>query len=213
MGPPFAFRISKLLVIKTMLYIGSTLSCSYVKRHFQMRMKLKRLCLLCFPPKESFNNNAVRHFTVYAELIQTLLQAERHHELVVWNNQHRPLGSAHCLKYIPILSINPKMMFTLRTIKETLVVKTNTDTTRGKCHVFPTRVRTFPNKELTNKIVRECGWFNHITKKCRIPSHLIDLYLKSMGRRHAASVEKCEAHFILLVRPSAGSCLRVVCLA
>ena len=35
-----------------------------------------------------------RRFQVYSELIQTLLEAEKHSELMVWNNQQRPVGSA-----------------------------------------------------------------------------------------------------------------------
>ncbi|KAJ1262453.1 hypothetical protein BS78_09G108800 [Paspalum vaginatum] len=35
-----------------------------------------------------------KNFTVYSELIQTLLQAKRHRELMVWNNQQCPLCSA-----------------------------------------------------------------------------------------------------------------------
>ena len=33
-------------------------------------------------------------FTVYANLIQTLRQAEKNHELTVWNSQQRPPGTA-----------------------------------------------------------------------------------------------------------------------
>ena len=34
-----------------------------------------------------------RRFQVYSELIQTLLEAEKHSELIIWNNQQRPVGS------------------------------------------------------------------------------------------------------------------------
>jgi hypothetical protein len=32
-----------------------------------------------------------REFTVYSELIKTLLQAERHNELVIWNSNQSPI--------------------------------------------------------------------------------------------------------------------------
>ena len=35
-----------------------------------------------------------RNFQVYSDLIHTLLEAEKHSELMVWNNQQRPVGSA-----------------------------------------------------------------------------------------------------------------------
>ena len=35
-----------------------------------------------------------RNFQVYSDLIHTLHEAEKHSELMVWNNQQRPVGSA-----------------------------------------------------------------------------------------------------------------------
>ena len=35
-----------------------------------------------------------KNFTVYSSLIQTLKQAEKNHELTVWNSNQRPLGTA-----------------------------------------------------------------------------------------------------------------------
>jgi hypothetical protein len=34
-----------------------------------------------------------RGFTVYSKLIKTLLQAERHNELLIWNSNQGPLGA------------------------------------------------------------------------------------------------------------------------
>jgi len=44
-------------------------------------------------------------------------------------------------------------------------------------------------------VCQKCGCYNHITKKCRTPSHLVDLYLKSVGHGRAAPGQKYEAHF------------------
>jgi hypothetical protein len=35
-----------------------------------------------------------KNFKAYALLIQTLRQAEKNHELTIWNSQQRPLGTA-----------------------------------------------------------------------------------------------------------------------
>ena len=35
-----------------------------------------------------------RNFHVYSDLIHTLLEVEKHSELMVWNNQQRPVGYA-----------------------------------------------------------------------------------------------------------------------
>jgi hypothetical protein len=37
----------------------------------------------------------------------------------------------------------------------------------------------------------ECGCYNHVAKKCPTPKHLVDLYMKSMGR--AQNNQKFEA--------------------
>ena len=41
----------------------------------------------------------------------------------------------------------------------------------------------------------ECGCYSHTTKKCRTPSHLVDLYLNSVGHGRVALGQKYEAHF------------------
>ena len=42
---------------------------------------------------------------------------------------------------------------------------------------------------------QKCGCYSHITKKCRTLSHLVDLYLKSVGRGRATQGQKYEAYF------------------
>jgi len=39
-----------------------------------------------------------RGFTIYFELIKTLLQAERHNELLIWNSNKGPVGANHLLE-------------------------------------------------------------------------------------------------------------------
>ena len=47
-------------------------------------------------------------FQVYSELIQTLLEAKKHSELMVWNNQQRPIGSAPLPKVHAYTQNKPK---------------------------------------------------------------------------------------------------------
>ena len=39
-----------------------------------------------------------KNFTDYALLIQTLRQAEKNHEIIIWNSQQRPMGTAPLLE-------------------------------------------------------------------------------------------------------------------
>jgi hypothetical protein len=51
-----------------------------------------------------------------------------------------------------------------------------------------------PKHENNNKnTCYKCGCYNHVAKKCRTPTHLVDLYMKSAGR--AQNHQKFEAHF------------------
>ena len=49
-----------------------------------------------------------RRFQVYSELIQTLLEAEKHSKLMVWNNQQHPVGSAPLLEVHAYTHNKPK---------------------------------------------------------------------------------------------------------
>ena len=51
-----------------------------------------------------------------------------------------------------------------------------------------------PKYDKNNKTTcYKCGCYNHVAKKCRTPKHLVDLYMKSVGRAH--DDQKFEAHF------------------
>jgi hypothetical protein len=116
---------------------------------------------------------------------------------MVWNNQQRPIGSAPLPEVHAYTQNKPKLIVDLlRSILREIPrkVKTNADSTRNPKLVFPTMVRTFPNIGMTN-LCQKCGCYSHTTKKCRTPSHLVDLYLKSVGRERAALGQKYEGHF------------------
>ena len=42
---------------------------------------------------------------------------------------------------------------------------------------------------------QRCGCANHRTNKCRIPKHLVDLYMKYGGKGKQVHGNKAEAHF------------------
>lgn len=47
-----------------------------------------------------------------------------------------------------------------------------------------------------SKVCQKCGCYKHITKKCRTPRHLVDLYLQSVGRKRPAHQgPRFESHF------------------
>jgi len=111
-------------------------------------------------------------FTVYANLIQTLHQAEKNHELTIWNSQQRPPGTA------PL----PEVHVTQRTARD-----------GSSSHP---RNHSKPKSNNGNKACFKCGCYDHFAKKCKTPQHLVDLYQKSMGHRQKAQGKKYEAHFV-----------------
>ena len=119
---------------------------------------------------------------------------------MVWNNQQRPTGLLHCLKYMPTLRINPNFMVDLlRPILREILRKVKKQRRRNK----KSQTRASNNGKNISKhrnvkpLCQKCGCYSHATKKCHTPSHLVDLYLKSVGRGRAAPGQKYEAHFNL----------------
>jgi hypothetical protein len=57
--------------------------------------KIEKTLSTMFPSKRILQQqHHERCFQVYSELIQTLLEAKKNSELLVWNNQQCPIGSA-----------------------------------------------------------------------------------------------------------------------
>ncbi len=119
-------------------------------------------------------------------------QAEKNHELLVWNSNQRPLGTAP----LPKVHANEK--------KNIPDGNTQTGNSSGKGkHKRAKKLRgntkkekgnSKPNNESGNKIASfRSGCYNHIAKKCRTLKHLVDLYMKFMGRTQ--NNQKHEAHF------------------
>jgi len=132
-------------------------------------------------------------FTVYANLIQTLRQAEKNHELTIWNSQQRPPGTA------PL----PEVHVTQRTARDGSSSHPRNHS-GGKRKNFRKPRGNFnkgkgiskPKSNNGNKACFKCGCYDHFAKKCKTPQHLVDLYQKSMGHRQKAQGKKYEAHFV-----------------
>uniref|UniRef100_J3LW30 Uncharacterized protein n=1 Tax=Oryza brachyantha TaxID=4533 RepID=J3LW30_ORYBR len=133
-----------------------------------------------------------KDFIVYSSLIQTLKQAKRNHELTVWNSNQRPLGTAP----LPEVHANAK----------TNVPKGNNQTRKSsgngknkrskKQHGTDKKGKSISKQKNDNSNKTTCfryGCYNHIAKKCRTPKHLVELYIKSMGR--SDNNKKYEANF------------------
>jgi hypothetical protein len=133
-----------------------------------------------------------KNFTVYSSLIQTLKQAEKNHELTVWNPNQRPLDTAP----LPKVHVNAKK----NGLKGN--IQTENSSSKGKCkrakkpreNVPKGKGISKPKNESSNKIACfRCGCNNHIAKKCRTPTHLVELYMKFVGR--TSETKKYEEHF------------------
>ena len=141
-----------------------------------------------------------RHFQVYFELIQTLLEAEKHSELMVWNNQHRPIGSAPLPEVHAYTQNKPKS----NDISEKNYHQGNSNKGKNKrkCNKKSQNLVSNNGKNISKckndkPVCQKCGCYSHTTKKCCIQSHLVDLYLKSVGCGRATPGQKYEAHFNL----------------
>ena len=145
-----------------------------------------------------------RGFTIYSELIKTLLQAKRHNELLLWNSNLRPMGT----KPLPEVHAN-----TQNKQQRNATNSSNHRNFKGKNKHKRQRQHKSrgankgkdvsksdnkkPNKSST---CDKCGCYSHPTQKCRTPNHLVELYLNSVGR--GCSNQGCsnqggqfEAHF------------------
>jgi hypothetical protein len=134
-------------------------------------------------------------FTVYSQLIQSLRQAEKNHELTLWNSQQRPVGTA------PLPEVHATFEKT-RHGGSGNQPRNSSGKSKRRRHRKPRglsnkgKVISKPKNDNSNKTAcYKCGCYNHQAKKCRTPRHLVDLYMKSMGRGHDTQGKKYEAHF------------------
>jgi hypothetical protein len=143
-----------------------------VKKNFIIKKRLRKLSLLCFHQIGVLKHQyCTRNNQHYSELVQDLLQAEKHDELIIRNHHQRHVGMAP----LPEFNYSSKG-------KE----KVGGNNEPNNVNKFK-KVKT--NKHEKNKFkdqssgkgkkyfkCQRCGGPNHITKKYNIPQYLVDLY-------------------------------------
>jgi hypothetical protein len=130
-----------------------------------------------------------QNYQHYVELIQDLLQTEKHDKLTMRNHHQHPIGMA------PLPEVNYSSKG-----------KEKVDGNKPSKNVGKAK-KGKKNKHKKNKFkdqssgkgkksfkCHRCGGPNHITKKCNITKHLVDLYQKSLKKARKAK-ESFEAHF------------------
>jgi predicted transcriptional regulator len=125
----------------------------------------------------------------YLELIQDLLQAEKHDELTMTNHHQCPIGMA----LLPEANYISKGKENVDGNKSPKYAGKCKKGKRNKYNKNKFKDQTSGKAKKSFKC-HHCGGPNHITKKCNIPQHLVDLYQKSL--KEAGKVKGLyEAHF------------------
>ncbi|KAK1645889.1 hypothetical protein QYE76_063694 [Lolium multiflorum] len=120
--------------------------------------------------------------------------AEKHDELLMKNHNARPTGAmpipeAHANAHFTNKFGNRKRNF--RKFKGKW--KNNGQRTNGQ---FKGKGHFKKNDQNDNsQVCQRCGCANHRTNKCRIPKHLVDLYMKYGGKGKQVHGNKAGAHF------------------
>ncbi|XP_062200524.1 uncharacterized protein LOC133903225 [Phragmites australis] len=135
--------------------------------------------------------NTIMLFTKSA---QDCFSAEKHDELLLKNHHQRPTGTA------PLPEVNSNVQNTKRFDSNKRRPKNfkgrNNHIKKQKFHRNNKGKSIFNNKDKSD-ICRKCGCYSHTPKKCHTPKHLVDLYLKSVGRSRPTQGKRFEAHFNL----------------
>jgi len=130
----------------------------------------------------------------YSELIYSLLQAEKHNELLEKNNLARPTGT------MPL----PESHFNSKNTQKFNGSKKNRRTFNGKwkCNEKQNKYGVQKgkgpfkkNERASNTGCFRCGCKEHIAKKCDTSKHLVELYQQSLGKGKKAQGNQYEAHF------------------
>jgi hypothetical protein len=116
-----------------------------------------------------------QNYQCYSELIQGLLQEEKHDELTIRNHHHHPIGTA------PL----PEVNYSSRGKEKTDSAKPSKNIgkfKKGKKNKHKKNKSKDQSSGKGKKFFKchRCGGANHIGKKCKILQHLIDLYHKSL---------------------------------
>jgi hypothetical protein len=115
-----------------------------------------------------------QNYQRYSELIHDLLQAEKHDELTMRNHHQRHIGTT------PLPEVNYSSQGKEKTngSKPSKNIGKFKKSKKNKHKKNKFKDQSSGKEEKSFKCHR-CGGANHIVKKCKIPSHLVDLYQKS----------------------------------
>jgi hypothetical protein len=122
-----------------------------------------------------------RGFTVYSELIKTLLQAKRHNKLLIWNSNQGPVRAKPLPEVHATTQKKPSKDANKNSNPRTFKGKNKRKRTRKPQGANGKGNNSKSNKDKSSTCTK-CGCYNHPTQKCHTPKHLVDLYLNSMGR-------------------------------
>jgi hypothetical protein len=130
-----------------------------------------------------------RNCQCYSEIIQDILQAEKHDELTIRNHHQCPIGTA------PLPEVNYSSRGKEKTdgAKQTKNIGKFKKGKKNKHKKNKSKDQSLVKGKKSFKCHRY-GGANHITKKCKIPQHLVDLYQKSLKEAGKAK-RSYEVHF------------------
>ncbi|XP_015695575.2 uncharacterized protein LOC107304717 [Oryza brachyantha] len=153
-------------------------------------------------PEDRILNQQYRanNFQRYSQLIHTLTQAEKHHELSLKNAQQRPPGSAP----LPEVHFNAKynvdntkgfMGNSSDNPKNSTGKRKHNNRRKFKGRKKGNGKGKAPHgRRNNNKHCDRCGSDYHVAKDCRIPKHLVLLYQKSLKEKKSSEEPRYEAH-------------------
>ena len=142
-----------------------------------------------------------RNYQAYSDLIHVLLQAEKHDELLLKNHNRRPVGAAP----LPEVHANFQKNKKFKGFSKNFHGNQNRNK-KNKPHNSDKGKGKAKTKFDKTNLCQKCGCYKHVTKKCRTPRHLVELYLQSMGRNRPAQGPRYEAHFNLQPGNIEASC-------
>jgi hypothetical protein len=117
-----------------------------------------------------------RNYQHYSELVQDLLQTEKHDELTMRNYHQYPIGMT------PLPEVKYSSKGTEKVDDQNNHPKNSGKSKNGKRNKYK-KNKSKDQRSGKDKKAFKCHHFggpNHIAKRCNIPQHLVDLYQKSL---------------------------------
>jgi hypothetical protein len=142
--------------------------------------KIEKMLSTFLPANRLLQQQHRRHnYVKYSDLIYDLLQAAKYDELLTKNHQMRPVGASP-MPEIHYNSQNTQKKFGDKKFEKNFKGKWNNknkhhyqknkDSHKGK----GTSKKIFHHD--SSQVCQRCGCRNHITKKCHIAKHLVELF-------------------------------------